>query len=320
MALLLKEADVKSLLNMADTLRVVEGALRAHGEGRARNIARQRLKMPRGMMHLLPAADLDQKVVGLKIYTTFRGGARFMLVLFSAEDGRLLALMEADFLGMMRTGAASGVATRYMAREDADQLALFGSGWQARGQLLAIAQVRRLREVRVFSRTPEKRHTFAEEMAALTGLKVVASATPEEALEGASIITTITNAREPVFPASAVAPGAHVNAAGSNSLLRREIEEELVRKAGTLVVDSRSLARTEGGDLLSAVEKGLLDWDELPELREVLAGRVPGRKSPEEITLFESHGLGLEDVAVGGHLYRLARERGVGEEVSLLDF
>jgi alanine dehydrogenase len=319
MALVLREADVQSLLTMPDAVRLVEDAMRAHAEGRARNTPRHRVKLPNGTLHVLPAADLDQGVVGLKSYTTFRQGARFVVLLHSAEDGRLLALLEADYLGMMRTGATSGVATRYMARQDADVLALFGSGWQARGQLEAVSVVRPLRKVKVYGRDPERRQRFATETADRLGLEVVPAASPSEALEDASIVTTVTSAREPVFQADAILPGVHVNAVGSNSLLRQEIPEELVRKAALVVVDSRVQAQKEAGDLLIPAERGWLDWDQLPELSDVVAGRIAGRRAETDITLFESQGLGLEDVSVAAHVYRLARERGVGEELKLLE-
>lgn len=318
MALVLREADVKSLVNMRDAVAWVEDGLRAQGLGRARNVPRQRVKMPSGVLHVLPAADLAQGVVGLKCYTTIGGAARFLVVLFSSEDGRLLSLIEADHMGMMRTGAASGVATRYMARPDADTLALFGTGFQARGQLLAVAAVKKLKRVRVYGRDPERRKRFAAELAEESGVDVVAAESPEEALEGALIVTTVSSSREPVFPAAAIRPGTHINAAGSNSILKRELDEELVRKASVVAVDSRQQAKAESGDLLIPAERGWLDWDQLPELCEIVAGRAQSRRSDSDITIFESHGIGLEDVTVAARVYQRARERGVGEELDIL--
>lgn len=318
MALILREKDVESLIDMEDAVRWVEEGLRAHGEGRARNVPRSRVKMAKGTLHVLPAADFDQGVVGLKSYTTFPEGARFLVTLFSSGDGRLLALMEADYLGMMRTGAASGVATKYMSRQDADVLALFGTGWQARSQLLAVAAVRRLKQVRTYGRDPERRRKFAEEMSRLAGVDVVPAESPEAALEGALLVTTVTSSSKPVFSADAVLAGAHINGAGSNSLLRQELPEELVRKAAVVAVDSRQQAKIESGDLLIPAERGWIDWDQLPELSEIAAGSRPGRKSDDDITIFESHGLGLEDVTVAAHVYWRAKDRGVGQEVELL--
>lgn len=318
MALVLREKDVETLIEMKDAVQWVEEGLRAHGEGRARNIPRHRVKMPKGTLHVLPASDFDQGVVGLKSYTTFKEGARFLVTLFSSENGGLLALMEADYLGMMRTGAASGVATKHMARPDADTMALFGTGWQARGQLLAVAAVRQLRQVRVYGRDPERRRKFAEEMSNLAGVDVVPVESPEAALEGALIVSTVTSSRQPIFPAEAVSVGTHINAAGSNSLLRQEMPEELVRRAAVVAVDSRQQSKAESGDLLVPTERGWIDWDQLPELSEIVAGHRQGRPSQDDITIFESHGLGLEDVTVAARIYQRAKERGVGQEIELL--
>lgn len=316
--MVLREDDVRALVDMKDAVAWVEAVLRAQGEGRARNVPRHRVKMPKGLLHMMSGADFDQEAVGLKAYSTFRGTARFLVVLFSSEDGKLLSLMEGDYMGMMRTGAASGVATKYLARPEADVLALFGTGWQARGQLLALAAVRQLKRVQVYGRDEERRKRFAEEMSQLAGVEVVPTESPEAALEGALIVTTITNSRQPVFPADLVQPGTHINAAGSNGLLRQELHEDLVRRAATVVVDSRQQAKLESGDLLGPAERGWIDWDQLPELGEVVAGKAPGRRSDADITIFESHGLGIEDVAVAAHIYQRAKERGLGQELELL--
>ncbi len=318
MALVLREKDVESLMTMADAVTWVEKGLRALGEGQARNVPRSRVKMPKGTLHVLPAADFEQDVVGLKCYSVARGRARFLVTLFSSENGKLLSLMEADYLGMMRTGAASGVATKYMARPDAEVLGLIGTGWQARGQLLAAANVKKLRQVRVYGRDAERRKRFADEMARMAGVEIVPVESPAAALEGAGIITTVTNSREPLFPADAVQPGTHVNAVGSNSLLRQELDPELVRRAAIVAVDSRQQSKVESGDLLVPTERGWIDWDQLPELSEIVAGKAPGRRSEVDITIFESHGLGIEDLAVAAHVYQRAKERGVGQEVELL--
>jgi ornithine cyclodeaminase/alanine dehydrogenase-like protein (mu-crystallin family) len=322
MTLLLRESDVRALLTMPDTVACVEAAMKAQGRAQARNQPRQRIKLPRGTLHMLAGADLTGEsggYVGVKAYTSFREGNRFLTMLYSAENGRLLAIVESDYLGMMRTGAASGVATKYLARADADVLAIFGTGWQARGQVLAIAAVRDLRQVRVFSRDAGHRQKFIEELSGELSAELVSCESPAEALDGALIVATATTARDPLFPSDAVVDGTHVNAAGSNSLIRREIDERLVRRAGLVVVDSRSEAREECGDLLIPVERGWLDWELLPEMSAILAGQARGRQSDAEITLFESQGLGLQDVAAAAHVYRRALDAGRGEQLALFD-
>ncbi|HEX9015159.1 MAG TPA: ornithine cyclodeaminase family protein [Chloroflexota bacterium] len=318
MTLVLREGDVKSLMDMGDAVKWVEDGLRALGEGKARNVPRQRVKMPKGTLHVLPGADFEQGVVGLKCYTTFREGTRFLVTLFSSESGKLLSLMEADYLGMMRTGAASGVATKYMALSDADVLALFGTGWQARGQLLAIAAAKPIKRVQVYGRDAARRGKFADELSKLAGVEVVPVDSVAAALDGAKIVTTVTSARQPLFASDAVQPGTHINAVGSNGLLRQELDEELVRRASIVAVDSRQQSKVESGDLLIPTERGWIDWDQLPELGEIVAGRQPGRRDASDITIFESHGLGLEDVTVAARVYQRAKERGIGQEIELL--
>jgi alanine dehydrogenase len=322
MTLLLKESDVQLLLTMPDTVACVEAAMKAHGLAQARNMSRERIKMPRGTLHILAGADLSAEsggYVGLKAYTSFREGNRFLTLLYSSENGRLLALIESDYLGMMRTGAASGVATKHLARADADTLAIFGTGWQARGQVLAVDVVRPLKQVRVYSRSAENRQKFVTEIGKELQAELVACESPAEALDGASIVATATTARDPLFPSDAVADGTHVNAAGSNALIRREIDERLVRRASLVVVDSRSQAREEAGDLLVPAERGWLDWDQVPELSSIIAGQTRGRQSDSEITLFESQGLGLQDVAAAALVYQKATEAGRGEQISLFE-
>lgn len=317
MALVLREADVKSLVSMSEVLGWVEQTTRAYGLGRARNVPRQRVRFPKGWLHVLPAGEMDQGALGLKVYTSFREGNRFLILLYSAESGQLLAMVEANYLGMLRTGAMSGVATRYLARPDAEVMAIIGTGWQARGQVLGVAAAMALRQVRVFG--IERQEEFAREMASLTGLEVVVDGSAEEAVSRSLIVSTATVSTEPVFKREAVQPGTHINAIGSNALHRRELEEKLVGRANLLVVDSRAQARQESGDLLGPVERGWMEWDLLPELSEVMVGKAPGRQSESDITIFESHGLGLQDVAVAAHVYRRAREAGIGEEVKLFE-
>ena len=320
MALLLSEADVRAVLTMPETVACVEAATKAHGQAKARNTPRHRIKLPRGTLHVLAGADLaspDGGYVGLKAYTSFREGNRFLTLLYSADNGRLLAMVESDLLGMMRTGAASGVATKYLARQDADVLANFGTGWQSRGQVLAVAAVRPLKQVRVYSRDAGNRAKFIEELRGQVDAEFVSCESPAEALAGALIVATATTARDPLFPPDAVQDGTHINAAGSNALIRREIDERLIRKAGVVVVDSRAQAQAECGDLLIPTERGWLDWDLLPELSEVVAGSAPGRQNDQQITVFESQGLGLQDVTVAGLVYRKAVEAGLGSQVPL---
>jgi alanine dehydrogenase len=319
MALLLNEAEVTMLLPMSFAIEAVEEAFRWQGEGKLTNRPRVRLPVPGGLLHVMPAAVPEARVMGVKAYATVRGGTKFVVLLFSAETGALLAVIEADRLGQMRTGAASGVATKHLARPDADRVGCYGTGWQARSQLEAVCAVRRVREIRVYGRDPERRARFADEMAPALGVPVVPVERPEAAAREASILVTITSSRTPVLEGRWIAPGVHVNAAGSNALQRAELDVEAVRlaAAGVVVTDSIEQARLECGDLVAALEQGAIRWDDVHELGEIVVGRRPGRTRPDEVTLFESQGVAMEDVAVAARLVARARERRVGTEIPI---
>lgn len=319
MAWLLSEADVERVLTMEMALEAVEEAFREQAEGRAINEPRRRLRLPQGMLHIMSAAVLSRGVLGFKAYTSFRGGVRFLVCLYEAETGALLALIEANRLGQMRTGAASGVATKYMARPDAQTLGIFGTGWQARSQLEAICRVRPIRRILAYSRTLERKQAFCREMAAQLGLEVIAADRPEEVVAQADVLVTATTAREPVFDGHWLPEGVHINAIGGNSLLRREFDEEVIRRARTIVVDSKDQARIECGEFLYALERGRLTWEVVHELKDVVAGRILPRRHPADITLFKSLGIALEDVAVAVRVLERAQEEGLGQRVRLLD-
>jgi ornithine cyclodeaminase/alanine dehydrogenase-like protein (mu-crystallin family) len=240
-----------------------------------------------------------------------------IVLLFAFGQAEPVAFIAASALGAIRTGAASGVATRHMAREDATVVGVIGSGSQARTQLAAVCAVPSVQQVRVFSRTPENRKTFAAEMSEELGVPVVAVDSGQEATAEAGVVCVITNSREPVLEGEWLREGTHVNAAGSNSRLRRELDEEAIRRSDLVVVDELAGAKIECGELIWATERRTFRWEQAVELRDVVGGRVPGRPSPSAITLFESQGLAIEDVAAGAHVYRKAQELGVGREVAV---
>ncbi len=316
MALFLREADVAALVGMDDVIDVVERGFREYGAGRAVNRPRQRIAVDGGTLHVMAAGIPGWGVFGLKSYAVTRDGRRFISLLYSAEDGRLLAMMEAEGLGRLRTGAASGVATRYLARADAGAVGILGTGGQARTQLQAMAHVRPVALVKAYSRTPARREAFAEQMVDELGAEVVAVDSPEEAVDGVEIIVTITPARDPVLRGAWLRPGVHINAAGSNAAGRRELDEEAVGRASRVVVDARDQAMIEAGDLLAPIRAGVLSWDRVEELGPIVAGSAPGRRRAEEITLFESQGIALEDVATMHLVYTRAREARRGEEIA----
>lgn len=317
MALLLKECDVEQLLTMPLAMDLVERVHREYSAGNAIDVPRERTRLPKASLHILQGAVPSAGVFGYKAYTASREGIRFIVYAFGAERGNLEAIVEANFLGMVRTGAAGGVAAKWLARPEAKVAGVFGSGWQAQGQVEALAAARRLERVKVWSRKADRLAAFCARMRARLGIDVSPAASPEETVRGSDILVTITTAATPVFDGDWVEPGTHINAAGSNSLLRREIDEETVRKCSPVVVDSRPTALREAGDLLPALEKGRLHAGQLVELGEVLNGTRPGRTRPDQVTLFESQGMAVQDLILAAELARMARDRGLGSEVDL---
>jgi ornithine cyclodeaminase len=317
MALLLRESDVERLLTMSLAIELVERVHCEYSTGKAIDVPRERTRVPKAGLHILQGAVPSAGVFGYKAYTSSREAIRFLVYAFNAERGNLEGIVEADRLGMMRTGAAGGVAAKWLARPDARVAGVFGSGWQAEGQIEALACVRKLERVKVWSRNAEKLAKFCERVRAKLSLEVVPAASPDDAVKGSDIVVTITTSATPVFNGELVAPGMHINAAGSNSLLRQEIDEATVRKADPIVVDSRPSAVKEAGDLLPVLEKGRIHAGALTELGEVIAGTRPGRTSSGQITLFESQGMAIQDLIIAAELLKLARNQGAGSEVKI---
>jgi ornithine cyclodeaminase/alanine dehydrogenase-like protein (mu-crystallin family) len=320
MVLVLREEDVRQVLTMPDVVRTLDLTFRQLGAGEARNLPRERVVLPenRGVLHVLAAGLPGQGALGYKAYTTFRQGVRFAVMLYSAQDGSLEALIEADWLGRMRTGGASGVATNHLARPEANLVGMIGTGGQARTQLMAMAAVRPLKLARVYGRDAERCRTFCEDMTSLLGVDVRPVASAEAAVREAEIVVTITNAAQAVLHGAWLRPGTHINAVGSNWANRRELDDEAVRRANVVAVDDPEQAKLEAGDLLIPAAAGHFDLARMVPLGDIVAGHAPRRSTPEEITLFKSLGIGLEDVAVARHAFTIARQRGIGQELAFL--
>lgn len=315
----LKENDVRQLLTMPLALELVEQALKDVALGRAIDIPRVRTHIPAGIQHVLQAAAPELGLIGFKYYYTRPTGRSFYVHLLNTETARLEAIIEAAWMSVMRTGAASGVASRHLAREDASVVGQIGSGIQSIGQLEAVCKATNIRSARVFSRNRDKLLAYCTSMSDKLGIKVEAAASAEAAVRGAHIINVITKSADPVLKGEWLEPGQHINAAGANALSRRELDEATVKRCDVITVDARGTARNECGDLLPAVEKGLLRWETLTEIGEVIVGRAPGRTSQQQITLYESHGMGIQDLYVGARVVALARERGVGVDLPIGD-
>jgi alanine dehydrogenase len=306
MPLYLRESDVEELLAPADAVEAVEGCFARLGAGSAENRPRFRIGLVEGSLHVMAAADRDLGVTGLKTYTGFRDGARFVVVLFAADRPDVLALIEADRLGQLRTGAASAVAARHLAKEGARTLGLLGTGWQAESQLACIrATLPGIEEVVAYSRDPKHLAAFCERFGATAG-EYNRDAAEQD------IVVTVTTSKDPVLRGEWLRPGALVCAVGANRIEARELDNTVVERATFVCCDSKEQARIEAGDLVEPVERGVLDWLEVHELGEVVSGETAGRAHDDDIVLFKSIGVAAEDLSVAKLVFDRARERGRG--------
>ncbi|HWC89225.1 MAG TPA: ornithine cyclodeaminase family protein, partial [Pirellulales bacterium] len=275
-------------------------------------------RSPGIVLHTMSAAAAYLNLVGWKCYTTTSsGGGKFLVGLYDAATGNLVALIEADRLGQLRTAATTGVAVQWMAQPDATEVGLIGTGWQARGQLAAVAAVRPIQVAYVYGRNEDRRQRFADEMSGELEIEVRAVDRPHEAVEELPIIVTATNSREPVLHGVWLAEPSVVCAVGSNWLNRAEIDADAIRRADHIVCDSVAACRIEAGDFTDAIERGMFDWAQAVELADVVAGRAVGRGSRGGVSLFKSVGLAIEDVALGSELLQLARLQGIGQPLPL---
>lgn len=317
MALFLSEADVKQVLTVEMALAAVESAHRDLALGQALDTPRARSRLPQTVLHILQGALPAQGVIGYKAYTTNRSGNRFLVHLFDAASGCLRAVIEADYLGMVRTGAVSGLAAKWLARPDSTVAGVFGSGWQAEGHVRAICAALPLEQVKVFSRRTDRLQDFCRRLSAITGVAIVPAASAEATVRGSDLLGTVTTATQPLFDAGWLEDGAHINAAGSNALIRQELSEATVRRCDLVTVDTVPTALAEAGDLLPLLEKGRLHVRQLVELGEVIIGRHAGRTAVGQVTLFESQGLAIQDLAVGLRVLAAAEAAGLGQEIPM---
>ena len=301
---------------MDEVIASLELAMRELGEGDAHNEPRRRAFTPGGLLNVLFAYFPGGKCTGLKAYTVSNGHVRFLVALFNL-DGALEALIEGDFMGAYRTGAATAVAARALGAPASSTVAIIGTGWQASAQALALSRVLEIKELRVFSRSAEKRAVFAAEQEEQLGVTTVDAPSAEVAVRGADVVVTVTTSHDPVLEASWVEPHALVVAVGSNYPNRVEVPAELVERAQTVVVDQLADAKLESGDLIQAARAGRFDWSEVVELGAVVAGRWE-RPERQGITLFESHGLAIWDLAAATTIVAAARKRGGYEEIDFL--
>lgn len=318
MTLHINEAEVRQLLNMRMAIEAVEQVSRKQAAGKVVVQPRRRFELPNGgFFHYMAAMDTEAGFVAMKQYTYVKGRLCFLVPLYEIATGDLLALIEADYMGQLRTGAASGVATKYLARVEAKVAAILGSGGQAKTQLEAVAAVRKLELVRAYGRNPENRARFCEEMAKRLDIPVLSAESAEEAVRGADIVTTATTSPKPVLCGADLYAGVHINAIGANHAHKRELDDAAIAKADLIFVDSLAQSKEEAGDLIQPFEHQPERWEKVQELAELVAGKAPGRSTDAQITLFKSNGIAAWDLAVAIVVYNLAKETSLGRELPL---
>ncbi len=310
MPLYLTEQDVAELLTPADAVEAIEACFRRLAAGSVENRPRYRLGLDGGALAVMAAADLELGYAGAKVYAGFAEGARFVVLLFRADSPELVAVLEADKLGQLRTGAASGVAARHLASSGARSLGVIGCGWQAETQVACIrAALPQIERVVAFCRTEERLRVFCEQNGAEPGES-------HQDPAACDVVVTATTSKDPVLRGEWLRPGALVCAVGANDGRRRELDNVVLERAAFVCCDSVEDAKLESADLIEPVTSGVLDWLEVHELQEVVAGELAGRQSDEDIVVFKSNGLAAWDVAVAAATVERARSAGAGREVA----
>ena len=315
MALFLRDDDVSQVLTMDDMLGAIESMQVYFGRGEAINLPRRKIIASGGMLAVMGGGLFYDGVLGVKTYTVVKGTYSFQVSLYDANTGGLLCYTQANRLGQLRTGATTGVAVKYLSRPDATTVGIIGTGYQAPTQLEAVSKVRNITKVKAYSRNPERRESFARSMADSLGLDVVAADTNEEAVRGSDIVVAIAATMEPVLEGDWLAPGATVIAAGPTTWRAREVDDHTLTRADKIFVDSPEQAREEAGDMASAVDRGLLQWSQVLELRHAVAGTVSGRDNPRQIIYAKLMGTGVADVAAAKLAYQQAKAKGLGLEM-----
>jgi alanine dehydrogenase len=307
--LYLTESDIATLVTPVDAVDAVEACFRRMAAGEVEIAPRRRLRLPEGSLADMAAADSGLGLAGGKLYAATPNGAAFVVCLFDSATSGLVAVIEADRLGQLRTGAASAVAARHLAKSDTRTLGVIGCGYQAETQVACIrAAVPTIERVVAYCRTPERLAAFCERIGAEPGESHRDAAAQD-------VVVTITSSKDPVLRGEWLSPGALVIAAGANLASRRELDNAVLARATFVCCDWLEQARLESGDLIDPVAAGVLDWLEVHELHEVVSGELAGRQSDDDLVLFKSNGLAAWDVAIGGVAMRLAREKGVGTEL-----
>ncbi|ODT27006.1 MAG: hypothetical protein ABS54_06540 [Hyphomicrobium sp. SCN 65-11] len=316
MALFLNEHDVEQLLDLKSCMGPLEQAIREQGKKIATNKPRQILQTPKAGLSVLPGAVPGLGSLGYKTYTVAPDGVRFWLLLFK-EDGELHCLMEAEHIGLIRTGAASGIATKYMSREDSKVVGILGTGYQSPTQLEAVCSVRKIEKVLAYSRTREKLLEFCAGMTKRLGIPVEPADSVETVVRNSDILNTVTSSPEPVVNGAWLKEGTHVNLVGAMKKSSREIDTLTIQRSDFIAVDDWVQSHDESGEFIKATQEGYLGWHRIQELSDIVASEGSRRPSAASISLFKSHGIGLWDIAAASVVYERAKERGLGVDLPI---
>ena len=310
MGILITEKDVKNLLTMELAICSLEEIFKKESIKDSVNSSRIRINLPEGSLNFMAASSKSLNLIGTKSYIPkTKTAIKFYVQLYDGENGNLLSVIEANLMSRIRTGAASGLATKYLAKKNSSVLGIIGTGTQALHQAIAICKVRKIKTINIYSRNVNNRKNFCALIN--KNINAISVKTSKECVENADIITTITNSDSPVFSSKWIKPGTHINAAGSNVSTKREIDKETISKASTIVTDNIDQAKIECGDLIQPINIGITSWDKINTLSDLITGKIKGRSTDNEITIFESQGVAIEDLAIGSLLYDLAVKKAI---------
>ncbi len=317
MVVYLSDSDVRSLVSVDDAFAVTDDLFKDAAQGHVDNHPTTELNVPKGFFRLKAGTALGLDVYGFKAYGGVARAGRYLVFVYTMSTGVLEGIVEARFLTEIRTGAVSAVGTKYLANPGGGTLGIIGTGREARAQLTAMHHVRPLTNVKAYSRSTEKRETYAKEMTERLGVEVTAVATAEEAIRGMDLVVTITSTSEPVLYGAWLAEGCHVSAVGATTPERCELDVECFERAAVVAVEHMPQAMAELGEIQEAVKQGRFSWDRVNELGDIIGGKAKGRTAPNQITIFDTVGVGTEDVAIASYALKKARDTGMGTTLAM---
>jgi alanine dehydrogenase len=313
----LSNDDVRALVSADEARQVIHDLFRHESEGAAENHPTTELTIPGGFFRIKAGVAYGYKVFGFKAYGGIARASRYLVHVFSLETGQQLGIVDARQLTEIRTGAVSGLGTELMSRPESSIVGMIGTGREAREQALAVSRVRPVRQFRCWSRSEENRANFARDVSHKLGVEVVPTATPEECVRDVDIVVTITSAKDPIVDCDWLRDGTFICGVGATTPERRELHSNVVDRCGTIVVEHVPQAQGECGELRDAVERGTLTWDRVHELKDIVSGAIPGRASASEFNLFDTIGVGTEDIAIAKFALEKAERLGAGREIDL---